>query len=90
MDRYLVVQRIGEGLIAIGLPAGVMVILYEHDEAGVWIAAGSILIGGVVSWIGYSRRDREPVPPFDLEPLDQTGHVSERSEKRLPRRASQI
>lgn len=58
MDRYLVVQRLGEGLIAIGLPAGVVVILYENDEAGVWIAAGSILIGGVVSWIGQSRKQR--------------------------------
>lgn len=80
MNRCPVVQRIGEGLLTVAFPAGVVIILKEGDSVGLWIAVGGIAIGGMMSWIGKSRRDREPAPPFDLEPMDGTGRCSERSE----------
>lgn len=58
MDRYLVVQRIGDILLSVAVSAGVVIILKEGDRARLWIAVGGIVIGGVFSWTGRAWRKR--------------------------------
>lgn len=64
MDRYLAVQRIGDGMIAVAVPLGLAVLWTDDPEAGIWITVVFVVVGTVVSYLGQVRNLRRPKNRF--------------------------